>query len=474
MRRLNTLRVRFALWIACLLLVGFVAFGTFVYLRLTRELHAALDDALRLRANQVLGTVNVDNGRLTRGEVVPGDALGADGSRPADLVRLLDAHGQLLETVSGDRSLAVDRSTLAVALQGQSSFTTLVASPRRLRLYAAPVMDGSRVAGIVQVGQSLVPLDDTLNRLLVALLVGGPLLIAGAAAGGYLLAGRALAPIDTITRTAGAIGADALHTRLNVPATDDEVGRLAATFDAMLDRLDRAFQRERQFTADASHELRTPLAAMQVILGVTQAAPRSPADYARALADLTAETGRLRTLVDALLQLARGEALDRATAEPVDLSTLLADVVAVMEPQATLRGLHLAIEVPAGLVVWGNRDGLVSLFMNLMDNAVKYTERGSVTIRGAVDARGSEIVIADTGIGIAPEHLPQIFNRFYRVDAARSTRGTGLGLAIAQGIAAAHGGGITVQSNAGLGTAFTVTLPSGGGRHARMQGDPSR
>ena len=298
--------------------------------------------------------------------------------------------------------------------------------------------------------------------MLAALLIGGPLLIIIAGLGGYFLAARALTPIDRITRTARHIaeGGEDLSARLNLPATDDEVGRLASTFDAMLAKLDDSFQRERQFTADASHELRTPLAAMQAILSVIREERRTPEDYEQALADLAEEADRLRSLTENLLRLARGPSSASPVREPVDVSALVSSVADSMTPLAEAKGLRLNCTGSDGLMVMGDMDDLIRLFVNLLNNAIKYTEHGTIDVAVERNTTGLLITIADTGLGIPAEHLPHIFDRFYRVDASRSTGGAGLGLAIALDIAQAHGGTIEVSSAVGQGTHFTVCLPA--------------
>jgi signal transduction histidine kinase len=276
------------------------------------------------------------------------------------------------------------------------------------------------------------------------------------------VAARALAPIDKITRTALAISAKDLSARLGLPETDDEVGRLASTFDSMLARLDEAFQRERQFTSDASHELRTPLSAMQTIISSTNARKRAPKEYQQALDDLGQEAEHMRKLTEGLLHLARSDA-SRSTSrfESMDVGLLLSDVVESLRPLADEKGLKLIAHVEnEGLTLAGDSDALVRLFVNLLDNAIKYTEHGCVMITAqANDGATVDITISDTGIGIAPEHVPHIFDRFYRVDESRGKDGIGLGLAIVQNITRAHDGTISVESNLGRGTTITVRLP---------------
>jgi signal transduction histidine kinase len=281
-----------------------------------------------------------------------------------------------------------------------------------------------------------------------------------AALGGYFLSARALEPINHITQTALRIadGYD-LSARLNLPDTGDEVSRLAATFDAMLARLNDSFHRERQFTADASHELRTPLAAMQAILGVVREGERPAGEYRQALDDLAEETSRLRSLTEDLLHLARGENHSTITQEHVLLSDLLNDVADSLRPLAESKGLALHCQIQEGLTITGDTDALVRLFVNLLDNAIQYTNRGSITLTAHLETSGMDVEVTDTGIGISSEHLPHIFDRFYRVDPARSSRGARLGLAIASQIALAHGGRLAVHSVPDIGSTFTIHFP---------------
>lgn len=461
MTRFSTLRVRFAFWVAILLLGALIVFGVFVYVSLSRSLYASVDDSLQLSAAQAIAAVNVENGELSISDSIP-ETSAIAGLRERGLtIRVLSPAGQALQAVGPYRNQAIAPTTANGGLLSQSSFATTsdASSGDTVRWYSAPIDENNQIIGVVQIAQSLEGVQDTLQRLLTALLVSIPLLVGGAAGGGYLLAARALAPIDQITRTARRISAEDLHARLDLPATNDEVGRLAATFDTMLARLDAAFQRERQFTADASHELRTPLAAMQAILGVIREQRRTPEDYEQALDDLAQETNRLREMADDLLRLARGEGQSLGERRPVDLSLLLQDVADSLAPLADARGIVLACQVMPGLIVQGDGDGLIRLFVNLIDNAVKYTQRGGITITARCADDVAQVMIVDTGIGIAAEHLPRLFDRFYRAETSRTTRGAGLGLAIAQDIVHAHGGTIAMRSTLGVGTTVTVTLP---------------
>ena len=449
--KLNTLRTRFALWTALLILLVLAAFGAYVYLSMSRGLYAALDNTLQVGTSQIIASLNVDNGKL----ILP-DSLSEppEGETPPAgfSVRILTPDGTVLQQTG------VYASQLpAVKIPNPSAFYTTLTNPP-LRIYTVPVTDNNQLVAIVQVAQSTGAVQATLGRLLTTLLIAAPLLLLATAASGYFLAARALRPVDTMTSMARHISAEDLSARLNL-TSDDELGRLASTFDEMLARLEDSFRRERQFTADASHELRTPLAAMQAILSVTRQRRRKPAEYEQALDDLSEETERLCSLTESLLALARADLHPIVLNETVDLSTLLEDVTESLRPLAEAKGLELACKTEGSLTVRGESDGLIRLFINLLDNAIKYTEHGNVNVSALRDGDQVHVEVSDTGVGIPASHLPHVFERFYRVEQSRSKRGTGLGLSLAQQIVAAHGGKISAMSQAGKGSMFTVELP---------------
>jgi heavy metal sensor kinase len=460
MKRFKTLRVRFALWIAGLLLAALTLFSTFVYIRMAQSLADSVDSALRLATSQVVSEVDVSNGELVAVDELLEDIPNTPLIEQGFSFRLLNTAGQTLQEYGPYRSLPLPEINFTDPHQpGMFATFTDSATQHPVRVYTAPIVEADQVMGIIQVAQNLNRIEQTLNQLLITLLVGGPLLVVIAGAGGYFLAARALLPIDKITRAAREISAQDLSARLNLTPTDDEVGRLAATFDSMLSRLDDAFRRERRFTADASHELRTPLAAIQAILSSAPPRQRTPTEYEQVLADLGEETGRLRALVEGLLQLAHSDAAQPMTKDKVNLSNLLVDVADSLRPLAEDKGLELTANISDNLCVTGDSDALISLFVNLLDNAIKYTEQGQISLVAHPQTNGLvQVTITDTGVGIAAPHLPHIFERFYRVDQSRTMPGAGLGLAIALNVAQAHGGTIEVESRIGEGSAFRVSL----------------
>jgi heavy metal sensor kinase len=309
--------------------------------------------------------------------------------------------------------------------------------------------------------------DRELGLLLAVMLLAVPVALALSGGAGYLLARTALAPMDRLRRSTEEITADRLDRRLPGSDSRDELGRLTRTLNAMIARLERSFAEVRRFTADASHELRTPLTAIRTEAEVALARPLNPADCQQLLGSILEECDRLARLTDQLLALAREDAAAaRQAHEPVDLAALVRGVVETMRPLAEAGGLRLRLDAGGAVEVRGDGARLREVFYNLVDNAIKYTaEGGEVEVRSGQAGREAVVTVRDTGAGIPPEHLPHVFDRFYRVDKARSREqgGTGLGLSIARSIVTAHGGAIKLESAPGHGTTCTVTLPAGPG-----------
>jgi heavy metal sensor kinase len=427
-------------------------FGVYIYASMSRGLSAAVDDSLTLNASQIAAGLNIENGQLILSDNLTEDPENTNLNEREFTIRILTPQGEPLQELGSYRNLPISKN---------QSFTTYtdIASDTQVRIFNQPVYDNNQFVVIVQVAQSLDDMQDTLERLLAILLISVPMLVIIAGISGYFLAARALIPIDQISSTARRISAEDLSARLNIPITDDEVGRLTQTLNDMLARLDDSFQRERQFTNDASHELRTPLTAMQAILGMIREKRRTPEEYEQALDDLNEESDRLRTLVENLLRLARGEKQNNNLFEEVNLSILLKDVSDSLRPLAEAKKLSLNCQTSENLIVLGDSDELIRLFVNLLDNAIKYTEHGGINISASENEKNILVKVEDTGIGIPAEHIQHIFNRFYRVEESRTLRGAGLGLAIAKEIINAHGGKIEIQSKIGKGSVFTVSLP---------------
>ena len=446
----RTLRLRLTLWYVLILALSTGVIAVLFYVGLETALMDQLDQGIRETA--------VTEAKTSVGDFLQAGAEAAPEEAASEsMIRVLSAGGDILGGSGAFRSPAVGDPPAA----GLVTVTSPGAAPD-WRLYSQAVTLPTGEPAWLQTGRSLAATEAALTRLRRQLLLGLPLMLLLAAIGGLFLAGRALSPIDQMATAAEQITGSDLSGRMG-PQRSAELGRLAASFDRMLARLDQAFQRERRFVSDVSHELRTPLTALRGRIEVTLTRPRSGPEYEDTLRTLEAEVARLTRLSEDLLLLARfdrGNVTQRR--ELVDLGSLLTAVCEQIRPLAADRDQVLEADVQPDLVLAGDPDQLVRLFFNLLDNAVKYTDDGGrVELTAHRDGADATVDVRDTGAGIAPEHLESVFDRFYRADEsrARATGGHGLGLAIAGEIARAHGGAVSVRSRPGEGSTFTVTLP---------------
>lgn len=455
------LRLRLTLWYLLTFSLILLLSGFILYWQIERSLLAQIDAALQLVASQAQVNVDASNNHFAFQNVEKIPWLSRRFSDDMGIF-LLDAEGMVLDRVGNDAELH--------AFPPKIGLHTYRENEDGWRVYTEPVRgQGEVISSLIQVVQSQEPAEETLMTLQFQLLWGLPLALGLAGVGGYFLASRALAPIDRITRTARAINSKDLAQRINYIGPADEVGRLAATFDGMLDRLQEGFERERRFTGDAAHELRTPLAALKGRIGVTLSQTRKPPEYTATLQEMEQQVDRLIRLSNDLLFMARLDQQQLSIQkERIDLDALLGALVDQVRPMAENKAIHLALTVPPQAMIQGDIDLLIRLFLNLLDNAVKYTPvSGQITVQVQETASSSvTISVSDSGPGIPPKDLPHLFERFYRVEGARSRLGgtngdggAGLGLAIAHEIASVHGGTLKVRSTVGQGSTLIVSLP---------------
>ncbi len=328
----------------------------------------------------------------------------------------------------------------------------------------APGPGGPEDRFVVQIATSLADQRAELADLRNALLVIFPGGLVAAAVGGAWLAGRALRPVRDMTAAARRISADNLGERLAVANPDDELGRLAATLNAMLARLDDTFAAMRRFTADASHELMTPLATIRAEAEIALQSRRSAEQLAAVLTSVVEEVGRLTRLSERLLSLAREDAHAVPPAdEVVRLDEVVLESVEQVRRAAEAADVRVEIGPLPAAVVRSDADRLRQVFDNLLENAVRYNRRGGrVSVRGRLDAAGATVEVEDTGIGVPAEVLPHVFERFVRAETSRDRKrgGSGLGLSIARAVASSLGGDIDAASVPGRGSTFTVRLPA--------------
>src|SRR5262245_17311167 len=312
--------------------------------------------------------------------------------------------------------LPLSANAMNRAASGLETFETLEGlGSYPVRVLTQPVREAGRVTSLIQVGMSLESIAVTRRRFLMVMAAVLPLALLFAGGGGWILAQRALRPVDRMAEAARRISAEHLDERLETTGSGDELDRLAATLNDMFSRLDTAFRQIRQFSADASHELQTPLTILKGELEVALRAPRSPDEYQRVLVSALEESERIARLVEGLLLLSRADAgVLRMDHKPVDLAELVIEVGEHARVLAEARGVALELKSVAPVIVRGDREHLRRLILNLVDNGIKYTPAGGrVTLSLDHDDAGAALRVADTGIGLSSEAQEQIFQRFY-------------------------------------------------------------
>ncbi|GCF08958.1 sensor histidine kinase [Dictyobacter arantiisoli] len=484
-----SLRFRLMLWYLLILALTLYFFSTAIYVLQQRALYNQADSNLQQAIRTLPDLYDLQSGRLT----TMNTGLYADIYTSDSMSILLNPQGQIVQTTSRMGAPDLDRLPVSFFLSSHSAGNQMSATGNQdLHFFSTrtPIIDQSapppwnryvfetvtitnrqgQILNSVLVGLHT-DIPDQLHQLLSILVGITPLALLMASLGGYWLASRATRPIHTITRTAQEISETDLHRRLNL-RRHDELGELGATFDSMLDRLEGAFERQRQFTADASHELRTPLSIVNTEAERVLQRTYTCEEYIQTIAIIHQENQRMIRLVNGLLTLARADqGQTRLQCEQLDLSEIVLDAAERLAYLAEQNGITIRLSNLDEIFIWGDRLYLTQLCTNLLENAIKY----SAEIGKCVDVRldrepdQARMQIIDEGPGIAAEHLPYLFERFFRVDQSRTYNrsagstptagGSGLGLSIARWIAQEHGGSIQVQSTPSKGTIFEVCLP---------------
>lgn len=452
-----TIRTRLTGWYAVVLTVMLIVYATATFLAVRHEFLEQLDD--RLHDDFESGEARLT--RTAEGRVAwSGEAHHDDADDEARVYEVWSTMGEQIHRSGAP--VALPPLALASTSSGYR-YETILAGGERWRTIAAPVsIDGHNV--ILRVSRSEERVRDELAEVQAVLVLGLPLVVVLAGVGGYLLARRALAPIDHLASEARRITAERLHERLHVPNTADEIGRLTAVFNDTIARLETSFAQLRRFTADSSHELRTPLAVVRGIGEATLADRRSPTEYEEAIGSILEEVDRMSNLVDTLLRLSRGDAGSIPLwREPIDLGHLAREVAASLGILAEERQQSVVVDTVEDVVVPVDRLILREALTNILDNAITYSPPGS-TIGIRVDRSDGHALIAvtDQGPGVPPQYRERIFDRFFRVDPSRSRNGggAGLGLAIAKWAVEIHGGTISVHERPG-GSEFRIVLSTG-------------
>lgn len=466
-----SIRTRLTLWYSSVFGVTMILFGLILYYTLFANLIQEVDQSLAQKADQVL-----DSTQIIESFFIPYKELILPNvdvfATPDTFLQILDNKGRIRARSDnlGTRTLPLSRETVSLARKGSGFYETVAVSGSKIRLYNVPLIADGHFIGILQVGRSLAQVETTLSRLRFLLIVGIIITLFAAASVGSLLARAALRPIDKVTKTAAEIeNSEDLNRRIAYSGPNDEIGKLVTTFNSMLARLERVYNRlqktysvQQRFVADASHELRSPLTTISGNVEFLKRLGDADAKLREeTLNDIHEEIQRMTRLVEDMLALARADAGLQLEKKLISLGSLLNDAAAIARKRAgAVQFVRNTDKTLEEVKVFANKDYLQQALLILLDNAFKYTPAGGrVELTAARAGNKVGISVTDTGQGIKEEDLPHIFERFYRGDTARERGGTGLGLSIAQWIAQEHQGEISVESEWGRGSTFTIWLP---------------
>jgi heavy metal sensor kinase len=474
--RRRSIRFKLTAWYAGVLALAIIALSILIATLVERRLNANFDQDLNNAATGVVNTMTYTptfDGGPYRYEIPAFDPFTVSGY----FIQLYDVSSRVTVTYRsetlGERNLPY---SLPTSGKRQRSMSDIKIDDEHIRLVNVPLAgefsDDATIAVLV-IGAPTHQVNATIKEVRQVTALGAIGAIVIAALGGWFLAGRALRPVERMRTEAAAITAEhsatspILAERIKDPGTNDEISRLAQTFNELLDRIEAAFDVERRFIADASHELRTPLTAIRgnvdVLLRQVERSGSASAEEHEALTDVQREASRMSRLLEDLLTLARADtasSADLTSQSPISLAEAVSS--AARTAQALAPDREIVADLPDDPRVNANPDQIEQVALILLDNAIRHSVAPTpVTVRLQRSSTHAEIVVIDRGEGIAPEHLPHLFDRFYRVDTARSRNsgGTGLGLAIAHSIVLRHGGEIDVLSALGVGTTFIVKLP---------------
>jgi heavy metal sensor kinase len=464
----RSIRFRLTVWYAGLLALLLLLFGASTYLGLRHYLNQTLNESLGRQARQIGENFLIDVATGGEGYVISEINEHYAPELNNRFVRVTRADGSVLYVSGKPKESRFDPSAVsAVGAPVDRDFVREAHAPGGvLLIYTHPFTERTGQRFLIEVGAPYEQVEVVLYGLLLALALGLPLTVIVAISGGWLLMRQALNPVDEITRGAEQITSRNLSQRLPVAKTGDELERLSAALNRMIERLEESFLYVSRFTADASHELRTPLTILRGELEAASGQPEVAPDLRETIESALEETERLSRIVESLMAISR---LDAGEAKmdygALDLAELAASTTEQMRLLAEDKEIALRYESEELVSIQGDRARLKQVIVNLVDNAIKYTPAGGLVGVKVCASNGSALLeVNDNGVGIPLEALPHIFERFYRVDKARSRQmgGAGLGLSIIKAIVTAHGGQVRVESVEGRGSRFLVELPGAG------------
>lgn len=461
---IRSTRFRITSWYSLSLSIATILIFISFFIVTQQTLYSRVDNELGSHGNTIVQLATAQGSSVN--EVLLSHVASNEFSQtPGMLVVILDSQGKIIQSsLSGDTFQSTYLSLYTLAKQSENPvFQNETIAGTQMRFYAKSVKDSQRLIGVVLVAHPIDVIQKSLNSLITILGIVFVVLIIPMIMGGYGMARGIMQPIAQLIDKLQKITSEHLHERVKNPRTGDEMEELVVTFNNLLDRLQSAFQRERQFIADVAHELKTPLATLQSGVEITLSKDRKKEEYKEALEETLIDARRQSKTLNKLLDLALSEAssLDDGI-KPVNLTELFDELHEVIFKLAKHKEVTIEESLDKDIIVAGigSKDMLARAFLNILENAVKYTpQKGKVQIILKKEHETAKIQVIDSGIGIAKEDMPHIFERFYRGSATKKTLGSGLGMAIAQSIINAHRGKIQVKSQEGKGTTVIVILP---------------
>jgi heavy metal sensor kinase len=457
----HSVRTRLTVWYAAVLALSLIAFAVLVYSVASAISHARQDDSLKSTA-QTVASAYVEEFEEQHSLARAGEVVLTELVFPNRYVQITDTNGRPVASSRNLAGTAVNVPANVLTMAREQGLSVVTASD--LRVAIVPLTSDVGL-GYAMVAEPISVVDDGLHALRRSFIAGVPIVLLLASAGGYFVARKSLAAIDSMSLQTQRITAQRLSSRLDVSNPRDELGRLATTINELLTRLENSFAEQQRFIADASHELRTPLAVLRGETEVALDKTRAIDEYKESLALIKDEAERLSRIVEDLFMLARHPIDTPATlmSSPFSLNDAVRDCVRAAQVLAVGKDLDLKlVETSRDLEFDGDQELIKRMLLNLLDNAVKYTPEGGEIFVSLARQNGSAMLaVRDTGIGIREADQVHVFDRFYRVDKARSRShgGAGLGLSIVSWIVEAHHGKITVKSTPNQGSEFLVELP---------------
>ncbi len=458
------IRWRLTLWYSGILALTLIIFASGVYIYFRNSLQASIDAKIK-SIGDVLSSSMTESYNPTVFTNFERYLENVLGRKPkGKFIQIIDRSGKIGAKMSDieAESLPTSFATFERALKGEIVYETVGSRRPRLRMVTIPITDSKKATSIVQVGTSLEDFDETMTTLLIIMVIGIPTSILVTVVVGYVMAKKALKPVDQIRKAAVKISSRNLDETITIGPRRDELTRLAETFNQMISRLKNAFQRVNQFSSDVSHELKTPLTILKGETEVALRKDREREDYKEILASHLEEIDRMTKIIEDLLLLSKADARDiQLNMGDIDVKDLIIDVCMDMKFFADKKGIDLVVNELEEVRLKGDELKLRRMLLNIIENGIKYTDQGgTVEVSSHINNGSLEIDVKDNGAGIAPEDIKFIFDRFFRGDKSRKREsGSGLGLSISKWIAEAHQGSIEARSELPGGSQFLIRLP---------------